>query len=163
MSESDYLPSSPLSVSVTKSNVMNGHGPSKKKGSSKALEDIYQKKSQVRWGCVASSLTPALVRAHFTPPRFLCWVCRKKWRNALGLRRGNWYESTKGILCTGPLQDFRRNYCQRRRSPFHFVEIFLPAYLKQDHKQRDANMDTIKIEIDTENNQIVVFNNGEGL
>eukprot|EP00741_Cyanophora_paradoxa_P022019 tig00021433_g21256.t1 len=41
-----------------------------------------------------------------------------------------------------------------------FDEILVNA---ADHKQRDANMDTIKVEIDRENNRISVWNNGSGI
>ncbi|KAA8497819.1 DNA topoisomerase 2 [Porphyridium purpureum] len=41
-----------------------------------------------------------------------------------------------------------------------FDEILVNA---ADHKQRDASLDTIKVDIDTENNLISVFNNGSGI
>ena len=40
-----------------------------------------------------------------------------------------------------------------------FDEILVNA---ADHKQRDPNMNTIKVEINVEENRISVFNNGEG-
>merc|ERR1712100_463114 len=41
-----------------------------------------------------------------------------------------------------------------------FDEILVNA---ADHKQRDSKMNTIKVELDAENNKISVYNNGEGI
>ena len=41
-----------------------------------------------------------------------------------------------------------------------FDEVLVNA---ADNKQRDKGMDTIKIDIDKENNEIKVFNNGKGI
>lgn len=41
-----------------------------------------------------------------------------------------------------------------------FDEIIVNA---ADHKQRDSKMDTIKVEIDAENNKISIYNNGRGI
>ena len=104
-------------------------------------------KSPFQEDCERSIHQSFSARTHPSSPWHLHWICRARSEQHIGL---GWFRGTYAE--------------QGNRLPPGLYKIFDEILVNAaDHKQRDPSMNMIKVEIDTENQFVSVWNNGSGI